>query len=67
MRMYTGPGRLTAARTALAVSQPSAGTMRVMLASERRMAMSSVQWWVVPACPKLTPPCVAMILTSRFW
>ena len=25
--MYTGPGRSTAARTALAVSQPSAGTM----------------------------------------
>ena len=40
---------------------------RVMLARERMMAMSSVQWCVVPACPKEMPPCVAMIFTSRFW
>jgi hypothetical protein len=38
-----------------------------MLAIERMMAMSSVEWWVEPACPKERPACVAIILTLRFW
>ena len=67
MRMYTGPGVSTQAWTALLVSMPSAGQITVMLAMERMMAKSSVQWWVVPAWPKEMPAWVAMIFTGRFW
>jgi len=67
MRIYTGPGQSTQSRTTLAISMPSAGTMTVILAKLLMMAMSSVQWWVVPAWPKLAPAWVAMIFTSRFW
>ena len=66
MRMYTGPSISMQARTAMEVSMPSAGQITVILGIARMTAKSSVQWWVVPACPKLMPAWVAMIFTGTF-